>query len=358
MTDRFYIGQLCAEGVILMAGNVYGLDLGTYEIKIYDRKKNKIWREKNALAMKNKRFVFAAGNHAYEMYEKAPADIVVLFPMKDGVIARFDDMQYVLGALLDAEKQFIWGAQYVIAVPTDVTEVEKKAFYDLVLHSEAKAKAVRIVERGLADAVGFGLDVLHEKGLFIANFGGNTTELSVLSQGGMVMNRLLKIGGEDYDMSIVSLVRHNMDFLIGNTTAEKLRRSFGIFEQSTGSLIRVSGRDLITGVPSQTDVSISLVRAAMKDPLQECVRAIRSMIERTPPDVRRAIEEKGICLTGGMANLKGLPTYLQESIGLPVLTVHEPELCAVKGLRTIISDKNYYRRLTYSMRDEDYRWLR
>ena len=341
-----------------MAGKVYGLDLGTYEIKVFDKKQDKIWREKDAIAMKNKKYIFAVGNEAYEVFEKAPVDIRVVFPMRNGVIAHFDDMQYLLGSLLETGRRSVFGAEYVVAVPTDVTEVEKKAFYDLVLHSEAKAKSVRIVEKGLADAVGFGMDVIGEKGIFVANFGGGTTELSVLSLGGMVMNRLLKIGGENFDNSIADLVRHNREFLIGTLTAEKLRREFGVFDQSTDSAITVSGRDLVTGVPSQTDIPISLVRAAMKEPLEECVKAIRSMIERTPPDVRRAIEKTGICLTGGMANLWGLSTYLRESIGLPVLTVDDPELCVVNGLRKIISDRGYYKRLTYSMLDEDYRWLR
>ena len=158
------------------------------------------------------------------------------------------------------------------------------------------------------------------------------------------MNRLLKIGGGNFDTSIADLVRHNREFLIGTSTAEKLRREFGIFDQSTNSAIIVSGRDLVAAVPAQADIPISLVRAAM--------------IERTPPDVRRAIVKTGICLTGGLANLKGLSTYLEESIGLPVLTTEEPELCVVKGLRKIISDRSYYKRLTYSMLDEDYRWLR
>ena len=113
------------------------------------------------------------------------------------MIARFDNMQTLLGTLLRTKKRSVWGSEYVVAVPTDVTEVEKKAFCDLVLHSEAKAKSVRIVERGLADAVGLGIDIFREKGIFIANFGGGITELSVLSSGGLVLNRLLKIGGDD-----------------------------------------------------------------------------------------------------------------------------------------------------------------
>lgn len=341
-----------------MSRNVYGLDLGTYEIKVFDKKKDLIWREKNVIAMKDKKYIFSVGDDAYEMYEKAPENIQVVFPMKGGVIAHFDDMQYLLGNLLKTDRQFMRGSEYVIAVPTDVTEVEKKAFYDLVMHSEAKAKSVRIVERGLADAIGFGIDVMQEQGVFIANFGGGTTELSVLSFGGIVLNRLIKSGGEQFDTAIAGLVRHNRDFLIGRLTAERLRREFGVFEQDTNSVLSVCGRDLISGVPAQTEIPISLVRAAMKEPLEESVRAIRTMIDRTPPDVRKGFEKSGICLTGGLANLRGLTTYLEESIGLPVHTVSDPELSPVKGLQKIILNKTYYKKLTYSMLDEDYRWLR
>ena len=325
-----------------MARNVYGLDLGTYEIKVFDKRKNEIWCEKNVIAMKDRKYIFSLGDKAYEMYEKSPDNIQVVFPMKNGVIAHFDDMQYLLGNLLKTGKQFVRGSEYVIAVPTDVTE----------------AKSVRIVERGLADALGCGIDVMEEKGVFIANFGGGTTELSVLSSGGIVLNRLIKIGGEYFDSAIISLVRHSREFLIGRVTAERLRKEFGVFDQRTDSSITVSGRDLISGVPSQTEIPIGLVRAAMKEPIEECVRAIRSMIERTPPDVRRAIEAKGIYLTGGLSNMKGLSTYLQESTGLPVLSQPRAQLCAVRGLQKIISDKTYYRRLLYSMLDDNYRWLR
>ena len=342
-----------------MARSIYGLDLGTYQLKIYDKKEKRIRTVKNAVAVRNETEIFFFFFRANEMYEKSPGEITIEFPMKEGVISRIGEMQYLLESELKTEEGFFSrGTEYVIAVPTDVTEMEKKAFYDLVLHSEAKAKSVRIVERGLADAMGFGADIMNEKGLFIANFGGGTTELSVLSYGGLVLNRLVKIGGEHFDSAVASLVRHNEEFLIGRLTAERLRREFGVFDEDTGRRFTVFGRDLLTGVPSQMDVRISLVRAAMKEPLEECVRAIRSMIDRTPPDVRRGIEAKGIYLTGGIANLRGLSTYLEESIGLPVTTVPDPELCAVKGLQKIILSKAYYKKLTYSMLDEDYRWLR
>ena len=212
-----------------MARNIYGLDLGSYEIKVYDKKKDTIWKEKDVIAIADKNEIFAVGDDAYEMYEKAPSNIEVVFPMKEGVISRFNNMQFLLQNLLKKDRQFARGSEYVIAVPTDVTEVEKKAFFDLVIHSTARAREVNIVERSIADAVGLNLDVKNTGGLFIANFGGETTELSVLAGGGMVMNRLLKIGGVSFDLAVVNLVRHSHDFLIGRLTAEVLRKNFGIF---------------------------------------------------------------------------------------------------------------------------------
>ena len=141
-----------------MARNVYGLDLGSYEIKVYDKKKDTIWKEKDVIALRNEKEIFAVGDEAFSMYEKAPSNIEVVFPMKEGVISRFHDMQFLLQNLLKKDRQFARGSEYVVAVPTDVTEVEKKAFFDLVIHSTARAKEVNIVERGIADAIGMNLD--------------------------------------------------------------------------------------------------------------------------------------------------------------------------------------------------------
>lgn len=340
-----------------MARNVYGLDLGTYEIKVYDKKKNEIWKEKDVIAIADEKHIFSVGDEAYEMYEKAPDNIQVVFPMKEGVISHFNDMQYLLQNLLKKERRFARGSDYLIAVPTDVTEVEKRAFYDLVEHSTAKAKTVNIVERGIAGAIGLGLDVSVEKGIFIADFGGETTELSVMASGGMVLNRLVKKGGVHFDHAVQNLVRHNHDFLIGRLTAEVLRREFGVFDQSNDAALSISGRNLITGIPQLKEISISLVRAAIKEPLDEIVRSIKSMIDRTPPDVMRIIEKKGIYVIGGVGNLRGLSTYLEGMTGLKVTVSKNPDICVVEGLKKIILNKEL-KSLTYTMLDEDYRWMR
>ena len=338
-----------------MAGNIYGLDLGTYEIKVYDERKDEIWKEKSAIATKNQTEIFAVGDEAYAMYEKAPQNIEVLFPMQEGVIARFYDMQNLLENLL--RKRQFFGSEYVIAIPTDITEVEKRAFYDLVYHSSARAKSVSVVERGIADAIGCKIDVYQTGGVMILNMGGGTMELSVLAYGGIVMNRLLKFGGEQFDQEIINLVRRNRDFLIGRKTAEQLRRTFGIFSEDTKSKMQIAGRNLILGLPQRTDISIGLVRAALKEQMDDCVDAIQTMIQRIPPDVLRELKKNGIYLTGGMGNLRGIAEYLEESVGVRVSTVDYPELCSMNGLREIIQDKKRYGRLTYSMLDKGYMWL-
>ena len=340
-----------------MFGNIYGLELGTYEIKVYDKKLDSIWKEKNTIAIKNKKEIFSVGDAAYEMFEKAPYNIEIVFPMKEGVISKFYDMQYLLQNLLKKERHFARGSKYVIAVPTDVTEVEKKAFFDFVIHSTAKAKEVRIVERGLADAVGLGLDVKTSPGIFIANFGGETTELSVLASGGMVLNRILKIGGNTLDQAIVSNVRYNKDFLIGRVTAETLRKNFGIGECEKEKVLNVSGRNLVSGIPETQDIPVALVHTAIKEHLQTCLHEIKTLLERTPPEVLRSIQKNGIYITGGMSNLKGLAHYIESYTGLKVNTLNNPEFCTVKGLKQIIQSKDL-KQLTYSMLDENYRWMK
>ena len=341
---------------MLFFGNIYGIDLGTYEIKVYDKNSDVIWKEKNAVAIKNEKEIFSVGDSAYDMYEKAPYNVEIVFPMKEGVISRFYDMQYLLQNLLKKERQFARGSKYVIAVPTDVTEVEKKAFYDLVIHSTARAKEVRIVERGIADAIGLGLDVETSKGIFIANFGGETTELSVLSYGGMVMNRILKIGGNSIDQTIANYVKTHSDFLIGRLTAETLRKHFGVIEDKDKTL-RVSGRNLISGVPEQMAVTVELVQKPVKDYLNSCIHEIKVMIERTPPEVLRMIQREGIYITGGIAEMNGISEYIEEKIGLPVHTMKNPDICIVKGLKKIIQSKEL-KKFTYSMLDDDYRWMK
>ena len=340
-----------------MFGNVYGLDLGTYEIKVYDKKKNSIWKEKNAIAITNKKEIFSVGDDAYAMFEKAPQNIEIQFPMKEGVISHFYNMQYLLQNLIKKEQHFVRGSKYIIAVPTDVTEVEKRAFYDLVVHSNAKAKEVRIVERGIADAIGFGLDVKNLPGVLTVNMGAETTEITILSYGGVVLNKLLKIGSITYDQAIKNTVRYKHEFLIGHLSAEELRKEYGVSSEVENEDFKVAGRNLITRIPEQKHISKEDVQEAMRESLQICLHEILSLLERTPPEVQRMITKNGIYVSGGFANLRGLKTYMEDKLEIPVHIAEQPEFCAVTGLKNIIESKDLMK-MTYSMLDENYRWMR
>ena len=339
-----------------MFGNVYGLDLGTYEIKVYDKKHNAIWKEKNAVAIANKNQVFSVGDAAYEMFERAPYNIEIIFPMKEGVISHFYNMQYLLQNLLKKEQRFASGSKYIVAVPTDVTEVEKRAFYDLVVHSTAKAKEVRIIERGIADAIGMGLDVKKTPGIFMINLGGETTELSVLSYGGVVMNKMLKVGGRSMDQAIIYSVRTRDEFLIGRKTAEELRKEYGIRGHRDDAK-PIAGRNLRTGVPEQRVVPMDIVRASMIESLNVLSGQIKFMLDRTPPEVQRYIQREGLHVTGGVANLRGIAEYFEEVLGVKVHVCKDPEFCTVEGLKNIIQTKDL-KKHTYSMLDDNYGWMR
>lgn len=340
-----------------MSRNIYGLDLGTYEIKVYDKKQKTIWREKNAIAFTNGREIFAVGEEAYEMYGKTPEQIQVVFPMQEGVIAGITDLQDLLQNLLKKGRQFANGSEYVIAVPADVTELEKRAFCELVLHSAAKAKTVRIVERGIADAVGAGLDVEREAGIFLINFGASTVEMSILSYGGMVLNRLHKTGGKHFDKEIATLIKNRYQSVISERTAEFLRKEAGLFPNRQEAIYRIPCKKVGTGLPKYREVPGTLVKTALREPLSECVQHMQALLERTPPEVRGAIEQKGIYLTGGMAKLSGLDRYLSHATGWNVITAQHPDVCAVKGLEKIIQNKNLHK-LTREMSVENDRWIR
>ena len=188
--------------------NIYGIDLGTCNIKIFSKHSNKIIKEKNTIAVINKNQLYAYGDEAYAMYEKAPENINVSFPVTGGVIADYNNMQTMVQELLEKNvKGHVKGSEFIIAVPTDITEVEKKAFYDLFFKSKMKPKSVLLCDKPIADAVGLGLDVNEPTGIMIVDIGADTTEISVLSLGGLVLSDLLHFGGNRLDESIITYIK-------------------------------------------------------------------------------------------------------------------------------------------------------
>ena len=204
--------------------NIYGVDLGTCNLKIFNKHTNKIIKEKNTISIINKNHLYAYGDNAYAMYEKAPENIQVSFPVVGGVIADYNNMQTMIQEILEKNsKGHVKGSDFIVAVPTDITEVEKKAFYDLFYKSKMKPRTVQLCDKPIADAVGLGLDVNEPTGVMIVDIGADTTEISVISLSGLVLSDLLHFGGNRLDESIISYIKKTYNLVIGQKTAKIVR---------------------------------------------------------------------------------------------------------------------------------------
>ena len=209
-----------------MANNAFGIDLGTNNIKIYSRSDDSVLVEKNMIAIENKNVLFAYGNSAFEMYEKAPSNIHISYPLSNGVIADIKNMETLVRYFVSGlQKGTSKPADFYIAVPTDVTDVEKRAFYDLIKYANVKAKKIMVVEKAVADGLGLDIDVKNSQGVLVVNVGYETTEVSILSLGGIVLSRLIKTGGLKFDEAIRAAVRKEFSLIIGGRTSESVKIS-------------------------------------------------------------------------------------------------------------------------------------
>lgn len=333
-----------------MAVNAFGIDLGTCNIKIYNGFEEKITSQKNMIAIQNKRNVFAYGDQAFEMYEKAPASIVVSYPVTSGVIADINHMQILLKNFIsDAMGGNVKPADYYISVPTDITEVEKRAFFDLVKDSNVKARGIYIVEKAIADGIGLDVDVKNSQGILIVNIGFDTTEISILSLGGIVLSRLIKIGGKKFDESIRNIIRKEYNLLIGVKTAEKVKIALPKLEAAQEDAV-VYGRDIVTGLPVERSIPTNLIEKAMRENFEMIIDSVRVILERTPPELGADIYKKGIFLTGGSAGIGNLHEMIGKSTGLKVNFSPNGEESVAYGLSQVIKNE-HFRSVAYSMQD-------
>ena len=209
-----------------MANNAFGIDLGTRTIKIYTTHGDSVVVEKNMIAIEDKKNLFAYGDSAFEMFEKAPSNIEISYPLCNGVIADIKNMQLLLkNFILDCNKGVVKPAEFYIAVPSDITAVEKRAFSDLVKDANVKAKKIMRVEKAVADGLGLDIDVKNAQGILVVNVGFHTTEISILSLGGIVLSKLIKIGGQKFDESIKNAIRKEFSLIVGSKTAESVKIS-------------------------------------------------------------------------------------------------------------------------------------
>ena len=315
-----------------MLGKAIGIDFGTSSIKFYKNGEGIILHEKSVIAIYNKSHTFAVGNEAYEMYEKAPANIQVSYPVKNGVIADIGNMQSMIDYFfheLDGKKK-LKGAEYYIAVPTDITEVEKRAYFDLITNTNLKPKKIHVVEKPVADALGMNLDITKSTGTLVVDIGANTTEISVMSLGGIVLSRLIPIGGNRFDEAIINKIKKDKSFVIGEKTAEEIKMTIGS-AYVTDESIDVCGRNLVTGLPKTVTVSSEETEEALREPTLQIVEAVHSVLEKTPPELAADVADRGIVLTGGGALLRGLEELIEDRTGINTMTADDPMTCVAIG---------------------------
>lgn len=325
----------------MVQGNAFGIDLGTSNIKIYNMADDSVMIEKNMIAIENKKNVFAYGNSAYEMYEKAPSNIQISHPLCNGVIADINNMERLVKLFVtDISRGNVKPADFYIAVPTDITEVEKRAFYDLIKEANVKAKKIMVVEKAVADGLGMDIDVKNSQGVLVVNIGYDTTEVSILSLGGIVLSRLIKTGGRKFDDAIRQAVRKEYNLLIGEKTAESIKKSLGSLEKEGKGAV-VYGRDIVVGLPVEREIPTDLINSCLEEHFNTIIDSIKVILERTPPELGADIFRHGIYLTGGASQITHFSELVQRSTGLKINLADRPVESVVLGLSRVLKDDNY-----------------
>ena len=319
--------------------NDLAIDLGTANTLIYMRGKGIVLNEPSVVAIRQeggpngKTTIHAVGHSAKQMLGRVPGNIQAIRPMKDGVIANFTVTEQMLEQfirMVKPNKLFAPNPRIIICVPCGSTQVERRAIKESA--EAAGASEVFLIEEPMAAAIGAGLPVSEAAGSLVIDIGGGTTEVGVISLGGMVYSGSVRVGGDKFDQAIVSYVRRNFGMLIGEPTAELIKMEIGsAFPSSEAKEIEVKGRNLSEGVPRTFTIHSNEVLEALTEPLNQIVGAVKTALEKTPPELGADIAERGMMLTGGGALLRDLDQLLQEQTGLPVHIAEEPLNCVVKG---------------------------
>lgn len=323
-----------------MASKAYGIDFGTSTIKIFKKGHGVVLDERNIIAVADRKTVIASGNEAYDMYEKAPANIQVTYPVRSGVIADVANMMALLNHFMCkiSNSKRPGAADYIVATPTDITEVERRSFYDLIASSNLKVGHIKIVEKPIADAVGAGLDIMTARGVMIVDIGADTTEVSILSLGGIVLSKLIPVGGNRLDEAIKNMVKRKYNLYIGDKTAENIKKKLACAFPTVEATVKVYGRDVVTGLPTVMEVSSETVYESISEYMYSIIDAIRIILERTPPEISSDIIDSGIYITGGSAKIFGLDELLRKETDLKINICEDSANTVVKGLGRILED--------------------
>jgi rod shape-determining protein MreB and related proteins len=310
-----------------------GIDLGTANTLIYVKGKGIVLREPSVVAINlDTKKVLAVGLEAKQMIGRTPGNIAAIRPMRDGVIADFDVTQTMLKKFIEkvSPKSAFTSPRIVVCFPSGVTEVEKRAIDEAT--KSAGAREVLLMEEPMAAAIGAGLPVNEPTGSMIVDIGGGTTEIAVISLGGIVTSKSLRMAGDELDNSIISYIKKEYNLAIGERTAEAVKMEIGsAFPSENEGTMQIKGRDLITGLPKIIDITEGEVRDALKEPVASIIDAIKTTLEKTPPELAADIMDKGIMLAGGGAMLKGLDKLINHETHMPVHIAESSLDCVALG---------------------------
>ena len=317
-----------------------GIDLGTANILVTLKGKGIVLKEPSVVAIDRKTGnILATGVEAKEMLGRTPDSIKAIRPLKDGVIADFTATQLMLKNIIQkvAKRYSIGRPRVVVGVPSGITEVEERAVEESVL--QAGAKEVYLIEEPMAAAIGASLDVAAPSGNIIVDIGGGTTEVAVISLGGIVVSNSLRVAGDELDEDIANYIKRETNLAIGETTAEQIKMQIGCaMPLMTEMVLEVKGRDLSNGLPRTIRVSSVHIEEAMRESIHKIVEIVKNTLEKTPPELASDIVEKGIALAGGGALIKNLDKLLSIETGMPVYIAEEPLDCVVRGTGKTLED--------------------
>ncbi len=318
-----------------------GIDLGTANTLVYLRGKGIVLQEPSVVAIKSEtKQPVAVGADAKRMIGRTPGNIVAIRPMKDGVIADFDITQTMLRHFINKANRGGWSLlrpRLVVCVPSGVTEVEKRAVKEAA--HQAGVREVHTIEEPMAAAIGAGLPVNEPTGSMVVDIGGGTTEVAVISLGGVVNPRSIRVAGDEMDEAIATYVKRTYNLAIGERTSEDVKIAIGsAYPVNDDAGVDIRGRDLVTGLPKNLRLTGAEVRQALQEPVGAIVDAIRFTLEFTPPELAADIMDRGIVMTGGGSLLKGLDKKIAQETGMPVMVSDEPLLCVAKGTGHVVEE--------------------
>ena len=325
-----------------------GIDLGTANTLVHVKGRGIVLREPSVVAIKSDTGeVLAVGEEAKQMIGRTPGNIIAIRPLKDGVIADFDVTQAMLRYFIRKamnSKSFM-RPRVVVGVPSGVTEVEKRAVIDAA--TQAGAREAYLIEEPMAAAIGAGLPVEEATGNMVVDIGGGTTEIAVISLGGIVTSRSIRIGGDEMDSSIIQYVKRMYNLMIGERTAEEIKINIGtaIVSPDRDKSMQIRGRDLITGLPKNIEIKSSEIREALNDPIFKIVDAVKSTLERTPPELAADVMDHGIMMTGGGALLANLDKLISKETNMPVIVADDALSCVGEGTGRSLEDINLLKRV-------------